>query len=125
MRTPHHFLTANLILRTPPDAWALYALECCSYPGLPDAQKIEVGERLEALAYVLESDFQILRIARAFDAADYERRAGAPLDPRHGRRQAFARHLADHRAALEERSATRTEIYLAVRLDPGPTGALA
>jgi hypothetical protein len=125
MRPPHHFLTANLILRTPTDAWAVYELEGESYPGLPDARKVEVGERLEALAYVLESDFQILRISRAFDAADYERRAMATMDPRHGRREAFARHLAEHRAGFEDRGAGRTEIYLAVRLDPQDGGALS
>ena len=90
VRAPHHFLTGNLILRTPTDAWAIYELEGQSYPGLPDARKIEVGERLEALAYVLETDFQILRISRAFDAAAYEQAALSTLDPRHGRREAFA-----------------------------------
>src|ERR1700733_10204922 len=125
MRSPHHFLTGNLILRTPADAWAIYELEGQSYPGLPDARKVEVGERLEALAYVLETDFQILRITRAFDAPAYERAALSTLPPRHGRREAFARHLAEHRRVLAGRGATRTEIYLAVRLDPGPSGALA
>jgi hypothetical protein len=125
MRGPHHFLTGNLILRTPSEAWAIYELEGQSYPGLPDARKVELGERLEALAYVLESDFQILRISRAFDADAYERAALSTLDPRHGRPEAFARHLAEHRSVLENRGATRTEIYLATRLDPTPTGALA
>ncbi len=125
MRAPHHFLTGNLLLRTPTDAWAVYELEGQSYPGLSDARKIEVGERLEALSYILETDFQILRISRAFDAAAYERRALATLDPRHGRGEPFARHLAENRAVLEERGAMRSEIYLAVRLDPRPTGALA
>jgi hypothetical protein len=125
VRAPHHFLTGNLILRTPTDIWAIYELEGQSYPGLPDARKVEVGERLEALAYVLESDFQILRICRAFDAAAYERSALTTLDPRHGRAQAFARHLAEHRSALEGRGAIRTEIYLAVRLEAGRTGAFA
>lgn len=124
LRPPHHFLTGNLILRTPTDPWAIYEFEGQSYPGLPDAQKIEVGERLEALAYVLESDFQILRICRAFDACAYERAALSTLDPRHGRGEAFARHLAEHRALLERRGAVRTEIYLTVRLDPRPPGAL-
>jgi hypothetical protein len=125
VRPPHHFLTGNLILRTPSDAWAIYELEGQSYPGLPDARKIEVGERLEALAYVLETDFQILRICRAFDAAAYERVALSTLDPNHGRAEAFSRHLAEHRSALEGRNATRTEIYLAVRLEAGPAGPLA
>jgi AAA-like domain len=119
MRPPHHFFTGNLVLRTPTDAWAVYELAGQSYPGLSDSRKIEVGERLEALAYTLEADFQILRIARDFDAAAYERRALSTLDPRHGRREAFARHLAEHRAHFEARGALRTEIYLAVRLGAG------
>lgn len=123
MRAPHHFFSGNLILRTPTDAWAVYELEGQSYPGLSDSRKVELGERLEALAYTLEADFQILRIARAFDAAAYERRALSTLDPRHGRSEAFARHIAEHRAHFEERGALRPEIYLAVRL--GPTGASA
>jgi hypothetical protein len=125
MRAPHHFLTGNLILRTPTDAWAIYELEGQSYPGLPDARKIEVGERLEALAYVLETDFQILRISRAFDAAAYERAALSTLDPRHGRAEAFARHVAEHRELLAGRGACRTEVYLAVRLERRASGPLA
>jgi hypothetical protein len=121
VRTPHYFFSGNLILRTPTDAWAIYELQGQSYPGLSDSRKIEVGERLEALAYTLEADFQILRIARAFDAAAYERRALTTLDQRHGHAGAFARHLAAHRAHFERRGALRPEIYLAVRL--GPTAA--
>jgi AAA-like domain len=124
VRTPHHFLAGNLVLRTPTDAWAIYEVQGQSYPGLPDARKVEVGERLEALAYLLESDFQILRISRQFDAAAYERAAASTLDPRHGRREDFARHLAEHLSLLAERGAIRTEIYLAVRLDGSRTGPL-
>ncbi len=51
MRSPHYFFWGNLVLRTPSEAWAVYELEGQSYPGLSDARKIEVGERLEALAY--------------------------------------------------------------------------
>jgi hypothetical protein len=123
VRAPPHFFWANLILRTPSDAWAVYELAGQSYPGLSDSRKIEVGERLEALAYTLEADFQILRIARAFDAAAYQRRALATLDPRHGRGEAFARHLAEHREHFEARGALRPEIYLAVRLGPGAGAA--
>ena len=61
MRPPHYFFWGNLVLRTPTEAWAVYELEGQSYPGLSDSRKIEVGERLEALAYTLEADFQILR----------------------------------------------------------------
>ena len=125
MRPPHYFFWANLVLRTPTDAWAVYELEGQSYPGLSDSRKVEVGERLEALAYTLESDFQILRIARAFDAEAYERRALSTLDPRHGQRERFERHIAEHRSEFERRGALRPEIYLAIRLaPPGGAGAL-
>ena len=116
MRPRQLLIDGNLLLASPSEAWALYALTPVSYPGLSEARKIEVGERLEALAYALEADFQILRVARAFDAAAYERRALATLDPRHGRRAAFASHLAEHRATLEHRGALRPETHLAVRL---------
>jgi AAA-like domain len=126
VRPPHHFFWGNLVLRTPTDAWAVYELEGHSYPGLSERRKIEVGERLEALAYSIESDFQIHRIARAFDADAYVRRALATLDPRHGRRERFEAHLAEHRAAFEAREALRPETYLAVRLQAaggsGPLG---
>lgn len=126
MRAPPYFFWDNLVLRTPTDAWALYELAGQSYPGLSERRKVEVGERLEALAYAIEADFQLLRVARRFDAAAYERRALATLDPRHGHRGRFERHLAEHREAFEAREALRPEIYLAVRLGaaagPGPLG---
>lgn len=125
MRPPHYFFWANLVLRTPTDAWAVYELEGQSYPGLSEQRKVEVGERLEALAYTLEADFQILRIARAFDAAAYEHRALSTLDPHHGQRERFMRHLAEHRSEFERRGALRPEVYLAVRLGaPGGAGRL-
>ncbi len=116
MRPPHYFFWGNLVLRTPTDAWAVYELAGQSYPGLSDSRKVEVGERLEALAYTIEADFQILRVARAFDAEAYVRRALSTLDPRHGRRERFEAHLAEHRAEFERRAVIRPEVYLAVRL---------
>lgn len=122
MRQPHYFFWGNLILRTPREAWAIYRLEGQGYPGLSEARKIEVGERLEALAYTIEADFQILRIARSFDAAAYENRALATLDAKNGHHDLFARHLAEHREAFERRGSLRREVYLAVRLERGAGG---
>lgn len=116
MRPPHYFFWGNLVLRTPTEAWAVYELEGQSYPGLSERRKIEVGERLEALAYAIESDFQLLRVARGFDAAAYSARALATLDPHFGHREDFERHLAEHRSAFERREVQRPETYLAVRL---------
>ena len=128
MRPPHHFFWDNLVLRTPTDAWAVYQLEGQSYPGLSERRKVEVAERLEALAYAIEADFQILRISRSFDAEAYVRRALCTLDPRHGHRERFERHLGEHRDAFCAREAQRPEIYLAVRLKEaggaGPLGGL-
>ena len=101
VRQPHYFFWANLVLRTPTDAWAVYQLQGHSYPGLAEARKVEVGERLEALAYTLEADFQILRVARSFDARRLRRsRALSTLDPSHGHHRRFRRHIDEHRAAL-------------------------
>jgi len=126
VRSPHYFFWGNLVLRSPSEAWAVYELEGQSYPGLSEQRKIEVGERLEALSYSIAADFQILRVARAFDAEAYVRRALSTLDPRHGQRERFAAHLAEHRVEFERREALRPEIYLAVRLaPPGGAGPLA
>src|SRR5262249_15289621 len=77
-----------------------------------------------ALAYMLEADFQILRIARSFDAEAYEQRALSTLDPRHGQRERFERHIAEHRSEFERRGVLRPEVYLAVRLSAvGGSGA--
>lgn len=122
MRAPHHFFWGNLVLRTPTDAWAVYQLTGQSYPGLSEQRKIEVGSRLEALAYSIEADFQIMRVSRAFDSTLYARRALATVDRRFGHSERFADHLAEHVAALESRRAGRAETYLAVRLAPAPGG---
>jgi hypothetical protein len=126
MRPPHYFLWGNLILRTPDDPWAIYELSGETYPGLSDRRKLEVAERLEALAYAIGADFQILRVSRTLDSGEYLCRALATLDPRHGRRDAFQRHLGNHAELFERRRIARPEIYLAVRLaESGSAGALA
>lgn len=120
MKKPHYFFWGNLVLRTPTDAWAVYEVEGQSYPGLSESRKLEVAERLEALAYTIESDFQILRLTRAFDASAYVRRALSTLDRRYGQHEEFERHLNAHRAEFERRQVVRPEVYLAVRLEsPG------
>lgn len=128
MRQPHYFFWSNLVLRTPTDAWAVYQLEGHSYPGLSEARRVEVGERLEALAYTIEADFQILRVSRVFDSEAYARRALGTLDPTHGHKERFLRHIEEHRSGFERRGALRPQVYLAVRLNPGaapgPLGGL-
>jgi hypothetical protein len=122
LRPPHYFFWSNIVLRTPREAWAVYELEGQSYPGLSEARKIEAGERLEALAYAIGTDFQVLRVARAFDADAYVRRALGTLDGRYGQRELFERHLEEHREEFEQREVLRPEVYLAVRLGRPPAG---
>ena len=106
MRAPHYFFWGNLVLRTPTDAWAVYELEGQSYPGtLRSPARSRWVSDWRRSAYILEADFQILRVARAFDAAAYERRALGTLDPRHGQRERFERHLAE--TSLRVRAARR------------------
>lgn len=125
MKPPHYFFWSNVVLRTPREAWAVYELEGQSYPGLSETRKIEVGERLEALAYAIGADFQVLRISRAFDSEAYVQRALSTLDGRFGQRERFEKHLDEHRSEFQRRSVLRPEIYLAVRLaTPEAGGAL-
>jgi hypothetical protein len=126
MRQPHHFIWANVVLRTPSEPWAVYQLTGQSYPGLSAERKVEVGERLEGLIYNLEADFQILRVSRSFDAEGYRSRALQTLDPRNGHRQLLESHIDEHAEAFGRRGARRSETYLAVRLaSPAAEGAWA
>jgi hypothetical protein len=118
MRAPYYFLHGNLCWSAPGDAWAGYRLEGQSYPGLSLARKVELKERLEAFAYYVETDFQIVRVARQWDPASYVARAQATLDPRRGHPEAFRAMLERHRAKLAGRRVVRPETYLFVRLGP-------
>ena len=102
VRAPHYFFWANLVLRTPTDAWAVYELEGQSYPGLSERARSRWGSAWRR-SPTPRADFQILRVARSFDAAAYVRRALTTLDPRHGQRERFERHIAEHRSEFERR----------------------
>ncbi|MEJ7802171.1 MAG: ATP-binding protein [Candidatus Limnocylindria bacterium] len=118
MRAPHYFLHGNLVWRTAEDVWAAYLLDGQSYPGLSLNRKVELKERIEAFAYGVETDFQIVRSAREWSAAEYAERAATTLDPRRGHAQEFGAYLSEHRRRLESRGVVRPELYLFVRLGP-------
>ena len=99
------------------DAWALYRLPTQSYPGLTVSRKLEFKDYLEAFAYRIEADFQILRVSRTWAVEDYAKRVLTTLDPRHGQRLLLEAHLDKHRQALGSREIVRPEVYLAVRLE--------
>ena len=125
MIAPHYFLHGNLVFaRGPAGAWAAYRLDGHSYPGLSLNRKLELKERLEAFAYTLEADFQILRIAREWAADRYLVRALTTLDPRTGHADAFRAYLERQRDGLAERRVVRPEVYLFVSLTAPSEGAI-
>ena len=117
IRSPHYFLHGNLVFATgPEDAWAAYRLEGESYPGLSANRKIELKQRLEALAHSIEADFQLVRAAREWSAEAYLERALSTLDPRRGHPRRFRAYLEAQAGVLAERQVVRPEVFLFVRL---------
>lgn len=106
----------NIIFSAPRDAWALYRLTPRSYPGLPVSGKHDVKESLEAFAFRIEADFQVLRVHRAWSIEDYIEGALSTLSRRHGHRELFEPYLQRHRRVLAGRNVVRPEVFLAVRL---------
>lgn len=93
LRSPHYFLHGNLVWRSPEDVWAGYRLEGQSYPGLSLNRKVELKERIEAFAYAIETDFQLIRSVREWSADRYAERALTTLDARRGHLDAFRAYL--------------------------------
>lgn len=123
IRRPHYFLHGNLVFASgPEDAWAAYRLEGQSYPGLSANRKLELKERIEAFAYSVETDFQLIRSARAWSLDRYLERALSTLDPRTGHAEAFRAYLAAQGERLAARQVVRPELFCLVRLGP-PAGA--
>jgi hypothetical protein len=118
MAAPIRFAIHNLVAG-PSGWWALYRIETASYDGLTVAQKHELLASLSMLAYVLEADFQLLRVTRAWSPDDYCDRALGLAHPRHGHHERFGALLDAHREALGARAIVRPEVYLCVRL-PAP-----
>jgi hypothetical protein len=120
-RAPHYFIHGNLVFaRGADDAWAGFRLEGESYPGLSLKRKLELKARLEAVAYAIEADFQLIRTAREWSGQDYVERALSTLDSRHADANRFRRYLDQQRARLDEHDALRPQIYLFVSLSSPP-----
>ena len=116
MRQPLSFAQRNLVFgRDMDDAWALYRLETVSYAGKTRAEKRELLSQIAALAYTIESDFTLLRVARPWSVKRY--RAGCEASSsRHAHRELLARYLDVHERALSGAGAQRPEVYLSVCL---------
>lgn len=123
MRAPYYFIHGNLVFGSgPDDVWAGYRLDGASYPGLSLNRKIELKERLELFAYVVEADFQIMRVSREWSPERYVEKALTTLDPRRGHAAEFGAYLDRHREQLADRRVVRPDTYLFVRLG-GSAGA--
>jgi hypothetical protein len=128
MRQPISFIYRNLVFRDGwHDAWAVYRLFPRSYAGLTAAGKKELMFQIASLAYGLEADFTLLRVARPWNVEGYLQAVRTTVDPRHVRQSEFDRHLERQRLALGRRTSHTPEIYLSVRLagTGGNGGALS
>ncbi len=98
------------------DAWAVYKLRNCSYPGLTLNRKIDVKEHLEGFAYRVSADFQVLRVSREWSVEQYLAGALRTMDSRRGHQELWRGYLEQHQHVLEGNNTARPESYLAVRL---------
>jgi hypothetical protein len=116
---PIAYAHENILFPSPRDPWGLYKLTPESYPGLPISGKHRLKESLEAFAFRVEADFQVLRVNRAWSISDYVQGALSTMSRRSGHPDLFEPYLQRHRRVLAGRNVVRPEVFLAVRLrDP-------
>ncbi len=113
---PITYAHENILFAGARDPWAVFKLSAQSYPGLPTSGKHQVKDALEAFAYRIEADFQVMRVSRSWSLDDYVEGALSTLSPRLGHPELFEPYLQRHRRVLAGRNLTRPEIFLAVRL---------
>jgi hypothetical protein len=119
MAPPIVYAHENIVFSALRDPWGLYRLKPESYPGLPVSGKHQVKESLEAFAFRIEADFQVLRVHRAWSVEDYIEGALGTMSRRCGHSELFEPYLRRHRRVLAGRNVVRPEVFLAVRLrDP-------
>ena len=117
MRAPIRFAYRHLVFgRDLDDVWALFRLQTRSYAGLGRSGKRELLADLAGLAYALEADFSLLRVARAWSGTDYREGCERATDSRLGHPGLLAPHLDHHEQALAGQQVSVPEVYLSVRL---------
>lgn len=117
MKQPITFAYRNIVFRDGPgDPWALFWLPTHSYAGLARSGKRELLATLAALAYALQADFSLLRVARPWSIESYLRGVESTTDSRHVRRGALEGYLDSQRQSLAERESHTPDVYIAIRL---------
>lgn len=123
MNAPISFIYRNVVFGSrSDDAWAVYRLATRSYAGLTTSAKIEMLSLLASLAYGLEADFTLLRVARPWTIDGYVAGVRSAVDPRHVRAEALDAYLDGQRSALGRRQSHTPEVYVSVPLGGRRTG---
>ncbi len=114
MRQPISFVYGNCLLGSS-GPWALFALGPSSYAALSAERKREIFGRLLAAVEAAEADFQLIRVARAWDVDGYAAELEDGYAGPHA--DAHARYVAEHRAGLGDVGRAMAAVYLAVSLE--------
>src|SRR4051812_31733678 len=113
---PLRYLHQNVLVGVGAERAALYRLDTVSYPFMSVAQQREWLGRLARMAFVVEADFSLWRVSRAYPAERYVEDAQALLDARGQSPEAWRAYLEGHASHLRGLQAFVPEVYLAVRL---------
>jgi hypothetical protein len=113
---PLRYLHENVLVGTGAERAALYRLETISYPFMSVAQQREWLGRLARLAFVIEADFSLWRVSRAYPAERYVEDTEVLVDARHQSPDAWRSYLEGHEGHLRDLRSFAPEVYLAVQL---------
>ena len=106
------------IVITPTGPWLVLELETVSYEAETPDVKGQLVAQLAGWAAVAESDFQILRVSREWNGAEYVENLRRHM-PRRAHRDLYRELLNRQQQVLEAMAATTSVVFLCVRLaDP-------
>jgi hypothetical protein len=113
---PIQTVFGNLVFaRDASDAWAVFRLRCRSYRSEPRRKQRALVDGLEAFCEAVKADFQILRVFRTWDAADYVRELQART-PRRARVDLWRAYLESQREQLDRLDCWTPAVFVCVRL---------
>jgi AAA-like domain len=113
---PLRYVHGNVLVGMGAARAALYRLDTVSYPFMSVAQQRDWLGRLARMAFVVEADFSLWRVSRAYPAERYVEDAEPLLDPRGQSPEAWRAYLEGHEAHLRSLRSSVPEVYLAVQL---------